>query len=225
MDDRKAFDALLSAAHSGNVGSTRDMLGSEATAAHIAVLDDSPEQIVLPVNCTARGVTPLHLAALLGRVKCADALIAAGAEVRTHTALDPHSAAMMAAYSTQEGSADIMRALIRAGADLNEHSKESGLTLLSAACVAVDVGKVHTLLEAGAPVVSAFTEGKRTLLTTGVHVEGCFIVMNATSVFDKTTSKCHTITTWRDDNGKAHTRHDTPGHRSHPFMFMFCTIQ
>ena len=197
MDDRKAFDALMSAARSGNVGSTRDMLGSEATAAHIAVLDDAPDQIALPVNCTARGVTPLHLAALLGRVKCADALIAAGAEVRTRTALDPHSATMMAAYSTQEGSADVMRALVRAGADLNERGEESGLTLLLAACAAVDAGKIQALLEAGAPVVSAVTEGKRTLLTTGVRVEGRYIVMNTTSVFDKTSSECHTVTATR----------------------------
>ena len=225
MAYREAFDALLVAASDGDVGSVRSAIESEATAAHLAVLDDVPHQIIPPVNCTAGGVTPLHLAALLGRAKCVDALISAGAEVRTRTVLDPYSAMMMAAHSPQEGTAHIMRALMRAGADLTERSEDGGLTLLAAACAAADVDKVQMLLEAGAPIISTVTNGNRTLLTTGVRVEGSTIVMNTTSVLNKTDSECFTVTVWRDESGEKHTRHDRPGYRSNPFMMLLCTIQ
>ena len=173
-------------------------------------------------------MTPLHIAALLGRKKCVDALVAAGVEVRTRTLLDPCSATMMAAYSTQEGTADIMCTLIRAGADLSERSELSGVTLLAAACAAIDVDKVRALLEAGAPIVSTITDEGRTLLTTGVHVEGHMIVMDTTSVRDKTSSECYTVTVWRDEYGEAQIRHTSPGYKStglNPFMMLICTIQ
>ena len=221
---REAFDALILAARDGDARSVREMLGSEATAAHIAVLDDTPDQISDPVNTAAAGVTPLHIAALLGRLKCVDALIAAGAGVCVKTALDPCSATMMAAYSPHEGTTDIMCTLMRAGADLNERS-EQGLTLMAAACSASDVNKVQVLLEAGAPVVSAVTHGNRTLLTTGVRIEDeGYIVMNTTSVLDKKDSQCYTVTVWRDERGDAQIRHERPDYRSSSFM-MICILR
>ena len=48
MDDRKAFDALILAARNGDADSVRVMIGSDASAAHIAVLDDAPHQISPP---------------------------------------------------------------------------------------------------------------------------------------------------------------------------------
>lgn len=229
MDDREAFDALILAARNGDVVSVRKMMGSDASPAHIAVLDDAPHQIAPPVNCTAGGVTPLHIAALLGRKECVDALVTAGVEVRTRTLLDQCSAAMCAAYSTQEGTADIMCTLLRAGADLSERS-EDGLTLVAAACSAADTVKVRALLEAGAPVISTITEGNRTLLTTSVHVEGHVIIMDTTSVLDKISSECSTIAVWRDEHGEVQTRHTSPGYKSsgiglNPFMFFLCAIQ
>ena len=221
MDNIEALHALISRAQHGDVAAVRDVMGLDATDAHLAVLDDKPHLIAPPVDCTACGLTPLHVAALLGRGRCVDALLAAGADVRTRTTIDPCSATMMAAYSTQEGTVDIMCTLIRAGADLTERST-SGLSLMAAACAAVDVAKVQVLLGAGAPIVSAIADGNRTLLTTGVRTEGRTIVMDTTSVSNKTNSEC---CTWCDDNGNVQTSHELADYQLNPLTSLVCTVQ
>ena len=198
------FDEILSAAWRGDSGRVAALLGTGASLAHTEVLNDNPGRIGGDVDRMAGGVTPLHLAAAMGRLECATALIAAGANVRilTHDDSDVCSAAMLAARSTTAGSGDVMRVLIEAGADIGERSVE-GLTLIMAACTSASVDKVSYLIAAGAPVTSMLSEGHRTMVTTGVRVEADTIIMKVIDVVDEF-SEHMIIRMHRDASGVAH---------------------
>lgn len=205
------FDKVVEAARLGDDVAIVDLLGPEARGAHGAVLADASGLVGASVNSTAAGMTPLHLAALLGRAECADSLIAAGADVRALTTVRPCSAAMLACFSMQEGATSVLCALILAGCDLEERNAE-GVTLVSAACTTANLSKVQVLLEAGAPVVSIVIDGDRVIRTSGVRIENYTIVINATSVRGNE-SHDYTVATWRDRSGavrslRSETKHE-----------------
>ena len=113
-------------------------------------------------NAEQGGMTALHAATQQGKVAVVDALIAAGCQVEAESS-EGATACYMAALNNQ---VEVLRRLIRAGADVNRAVSQSPCTRpLGIAAEQGNVDAIDCLLAAGALVDARNSEGATALLT------------------------------------------------------------
>src|SRR5215813_2990221 len=124
------------------------------TALHWAVVWNNEEAVALLLragaNATARnryGATPLSEAVSAGSAAMVEALLKAGADVKTLTTEDGETVLMTAARA---GNANVVRLLLDRGADVNAREKYKGQTALMWAAAERHPDVVRLLLDRGA---------------------------------------------------------------------------
>jgi ankyrin repeat protein len=136
------------------------------TALMYAAWDDSPAMVTVLVKHGARldaldnnGLTPLAIASQNAKIKSAEALVAAGADVNSPVAKGGYTPLMLAALS---GSSDLATSLIGHGAKVNAVNP-GGLTALMIAAANDHRNVVAVLLKSGADVNARSVDGRTAL--------------------------------------------------------------
>ncbi len=106
----------------------------------------------------ARGMTPLHAAALLGSAESVEILLAAGADVQARSTMGA-TPLILGASSPEK-----VKLLVLAGSDPNAQTKAGITPLMIAADAARSAGSVRILLRAGADLHRASERGTTALL-------------------------------------------------------------
>jgi quinoprotein dehydrogenase-associated probable ABC transporter substrate-binding protein len=136
------------------------------TALMYAAWQDDPDLVALLMRHGAKidavnsdGLTPLAIAAQNGKIKAAEALVAAGADVNAPVAKGGYTPLMLAAIS---GSSDLSSALIQHGAKVNAVNP-GGLTALMIAAANNHPTVVTLLIKSGADPGAKSADGRTAL--------------------------------------------------------------
>jgi ankyrin repeat protein len=153
---------------------------SQTTPLHQAVLsgDRAAVQRLIrskaDVNAANRyGVTPLSLAAQRGHADLIDALLKAGASVKTAEAKLPEGQTLLM-HAARSGSVASLKALIAAGSSLNARERRTGTTAAIWAATSNRGDAVRVLAEAGADLnvlskVTSYPHTQNGVLLTGLE--------------------------------------------------------
>jgi quinoprotein dehydrogenase-associated probable ABC transporter substrate-binding protein len=136
------------------------------TALMYAAWDDSPEMVTVLAKHGAKldavdndGLTPLAIASQNAKIKAAEALVTAGADVNSPVAKGGYTPLMLAALS---GSSDLATSLIGRGAKVNAVNP-GGLTALMIAAANDHRPVVAVLIKSGADVNARSVDGRTAL--------------------------------------------------------------
>jgi quinoprotein dehydrogenase-associated probable ABC transporter substrate-binding protein len=136
------------------------------TALMYAAWDDSPEMVTVLAKHAAKldavdndGLTPLAIASQNAKIKAAEALVTAGADVNSPVAKGGYTPLMLAALS---GSSDLATSLIGRGAKVNAVNP-GGLTALMIAAANDHRNVVAVLIKSGADVNARSVDGRTAL--------------------------------------------------------------
>ncbi len=132
----------------------------------------------------AKGLTPLMVAATYNKLKCAEALIKAGADLK---ATNESGRTALHAASTS-GHLEMVKLLVTSGSDVNARSKALG-TPLHAAAIGGSVEVCDFLLSKGASVNATTKRGVTPLiaaLSKGGHKEIAKFLLDKGATFDPT---------------------------------------
>jgi quinoprotein dehydrogenase-associated probable ABC transporter substrate-binding protein len=174
--DGEGNAALVNAVRFGFVDITTLLLDHKAdpnetnmshwTPLMYAAWDDSPEMVNVLVKHGAKldasdndGLTPLAIASQNAKIKAAEALVAAGADVNAPVAKGGYTPLMLASVS---GSIDLASSLIGRGAKVNAVNP-GGVTALMIAAANDHRNVVAVLLKSGADVNARSADGRTAL--------------------------------------------------------------